>query len=213
MTEQTCTGCGETKPVEAFTKSSRRASGRTTKCKACNAAYTRKLEARRREAGEKSRHRLKPGTRFLRVGYLANGKRKWVRLYAIWRSMRERCMCLTYRDYPYYGGRGITVCEEWNDYAVFRKWAISAGFRKDLTLDRIDNDLGYSPANCRWASMPEQCENKRSTIIVEHEGERAPLWRLAQQRGLDINVARYRYRVLGWPVAKILSTPKGALPR
>lgn len=116
-------------------------------------------------------------------------------------------MCPTYRDYPYYGGRGITVCDEWNDYAVFREWAIFAGFRKELTLDRIDNDHGYSPTNCRWASMPEQCENKRSTIIVNFRGEEGPLWIFAQRAGLSQTLVRYRYKRLGWSAEKALTTP------
>lgn len=83
--------------------------------------------------------------------------------------------------YRGYGGRGITVCEDWrNDYAAFRDWAMANGYDEnalygECTIDRIDNDKGYSPDNCRWVSMKEQSVNKRTAVIVEIDGEIKPL--------------------------------------
>lgn len=85
------------------------------------------------------------------------------RLHRIWKAMHTRCYNRNSPAYGYYGGRGISICDEWkNSYIAFRDWALTHGYSDELTIDRIDNNLGYSPDNCRWATMAQQNENKRA---------------------------------------------------
>lgn len=138
----------------------------------------------------------------------SDGKRISCTLYNIWHSMRLRCLTKGYRDYKYYGGRGVTVCAEWKDsYDAFRAWAVSSGFRKGLTIDRTHNDAGYGPHNCVWATMAEQCLNKSSTVMVDFRGERLPLFVLADRFGLNKEIVRARVRMQGWSVERALTTP------
>lgn len=83
------------------------------------------------------------------------------RIYQCWADMKRRCNNQNSPFYHRYGGRGIKVCDDWNkDFLCFYKWAMENGYRDNLSLDRIDNDGNYEPANCKWSTQHEQSMNK-----------------------------------------------------
>ena len=93
------------------------------------------------------------------------------RLYGIWQTMIHRCFDPKREKYKDYGGRGIYVCEEWNDPNVFIDWAYSNGYRVWLQIDRIDNNGPYSPDNCRWVTAKENSKNRRNTVNLTIDGQ------------------------------------------
>lgn len=131
-----------------------------------------------------------------------------VRLYSIWKGMNKRCNNPNCKDYRWYGGKGIKVCEEWRDYLKFREWALEHGYIIGLTIDRIENDKGYEPSNCQWLTQSENAKkmqrNRKGKVILTHNGETHKLADWA--RLLHINESTLTYRLRrGWSVERALT--------
>ena len=120
--------------------------------------------------------------------------------------MKQRCYNQNHPRYPDWGGRGISVCEEWrNSFKSFYDWAVGNGYQDDLTIDRIDNNGNYEPRNCRWTTIKEQNLNKRSYKLREsdldtiqdlhHRGY--PDWQIAKELGCSRSLISLRIRELG----------------
>lgn len=106
------------------------------------------------------------------------------RIYDIWYHMMRRCSDPADAHYSYYGGRGITVCDEWHSYHAFARWARASGYEEYLTIDRINNDDGYSPDNCRWATYQAQANNRRSSRRITAAGRTMTHAQWAQALGV-----------------------------
>ena len=120
------------------------------------------------------------------------------RLYRIWFDMRQRCNWDKSINWHLYGGRGIKVCEEWEkDFAAFRDWALSHGYKEELQLDRIDNDGNYGPDNCRWATRIEQGNNRRTCVYVTINGETKTVVEWCKANGISAGTAFSRIK-RGW---------------
>lgn len=92
-------------------------------------------------------------------------------IYIAWDNMLRRCENESHPSYKLYGARGVCVCEEWHDYKTFRTWCLANGWGKGLSIDRVDNNKGYSPDNCRWTTQKVQVLNSRTTKWVTINGK------------------------------------------
>lgn len=92
-------------------------------------------------------------------------------LNSIWCGMKERCNNPNADNYKWYGGNGISVCDEWNDFKQFYDWAIDNGWHDGLSIDRIDNSKKYSPDNCRFVDMKSQFRNRSTNVYITVDGE------------------------------------------
>jgi hypothetical protein len=127
--------------------------------------------------------RCKSGLNALRHGDARKGK--VTRLHNIWRKIKERCM-----PQGEYGKLGIGCCQEWQAYEPFRDWSYANGYSDRLTIDRIDNNRGYSPDNCRWSSCKEQARNRRTSRLFTMNGKTQTVAAWIEETGMP----RHKFR-------------------
>lgn len=152
---------------------------------------------------------------------------KHTRLNYIFSAMKKRCYdpnCKAFKDY---GGRGITVCNEWKNpekttvigtkarhvtkgFVAFKEWALANGYADNLTIDRIDVNKGYSPENCRWVTAKEQQNNTRKNLLVTYKGEIKTLPQWCEELGLNYFRTRNRIFNYGWTVEKAFEYKENA---
>ena len=130
--------------------------------------------------------------------------------YPSYKAMMERCYLPSSGNYERYGGKGVTVCEEWHDINKFAEWAEYSGYAPGLTIDRLDSSKGYSPDNCRWATKKQQSNNRKNTIFYTYKGETKALTDWARLYGINRYTLYDRIEKRGWRVEKALETPVGA---
>lgn len=136
--------------------------------------------------------------------YSHHGK-KHSRVYNIWCGIISRCLNPNDAAYPNYGGRGIGVCADWRDFIGF--YAAMGDPPEGASIDRIDNDRGYEPGNCRWATRKEQNRNRRNVHYLTVDGERRSMGEWAELTGLSVKTISFRLK-LGWSDEAAVKTPK-----
>jgi hypothetical protein len=133
--------------------------------------------------------------------------KKRERLYTIWEGMRYRCEKKYASHYENYGGRGIKVCDEWQDYITFKAWALSNGYQDNLSIDRINANGNYEPSNCRWATSKEQMNNTRETRRVEYCGKMVTFFELAKIVNIPQATLHDRIIAKKWSIDRAVNTP------
>lgn len=127
--------------------------------------------------------------------------------YASYTQMRRRCLNPNHKDYPRYGGRGITICDRWLD--SFENFYADMGKRPSLkfSLDRKNNDLGYSPSNTKWSTPYEQQNNRSSNHKIPYNGRTQNICQWADELNIKRRTLRSRISQLNWSIEKALTTP------
>lgn len=134
------------------------------------------------------------------------------RLYHVWSDIKIRCFNSKSSNYANYGGRGITMCDEWrNDFATFRDWSIANGYdetapKGQYTIERINVNGNYEPSNCRWATTKEQGNNRRNNHLLTYDGETHTIAEWSEITGIRHDTLLRRLKK-GWTPEKTLTEP------
>lgn len=131
------------------------------------------------------------------------------KIYAAWKHMRDRCRNPRHEHYSNYGGRGIVVCEEWiASFEGFRDWSLANGYADHLTIDRIDNEKGYFPDNCRWTTIKAQARNRRTNRPESAFGETKLVCEWAEDSRCVVSLVTLKHRFrMGWEAERAITEP------
>lgn len=132
------------------------------------------------------------------------------KIYKIYKGIISRCYCKTATGYKNYGGRGITVCDEWlgeHGFENFYEWSMNNGYYDGLSIDRINVNGNYEPSNCRWITMKQQLRNTRRCIQITYNGETHNLSEWAEILNMDYSLLNSRISKQKWSVEKAFTTP------
>lgn len=136
------------------------------------------------------------------------------RIYTEWIAMKSRFYNSSSPDFSRYGGRGITVCDEWlHDFQAFYDWAMANGYAEDLSIDRIDVNGNYEPSNCRWADDELQSNNKRNNRFFEHNGQIKTINQWSREFGINRNTLYSRIEKYKWGIEEALTIPPNGKPK
>lgn len=128
-------------------------------------------------------------------------------LYQKWSGMKRRCLNKNDKAYARYGGAGVTISDEWMDFMNFYK-DMGPTFKKGLSLDRIDNNKGYSRENCRWVTLDQQGKNKRTVPMYKFRGVKRTASDWDKKLGFKVGTFRTRIKYYGWSVEEAVTKPK-----
>lgn len=131
-------------------------------------------------------------------------------LHKRWRSIKDRCFNSKSKSFKNYGGRGISMCDEWkNSFESFENWALGNGYQENLTIERIDVDGNYEPKNCCWIPLEEQAKNRRTTRLISFNGETYSIREWSKRLGISESTLYFRLNS-GWDIKDAFTIPVGS---
>ncbi len=131
------------------------------------------------------------------------------KLYNIWIGMKGRCYNPNHKDYKWYGGKGITICDEWlNNFEAFQQWSYAHGYKEGLSINRINSDNNYCSENCRWITLSEQQRNRSNLHYITYNNETHCITEWGEIYGLPRGTIKDRILYSHWSIEDALLTPK-----
>ena len=128
------------------------------------------------------------------------------KIYRVYCRIKQRCYDKNVKEFKYYGGRGIEMCDEWrNDFMAFYTWAMANGYKEGLTIDRKDVNGNYEPSNCCWITQKEQNNNTRANHYITYNGETHTMAQWAEIKGLKLQTLANRLNIYGWDIERALN--------